>query len=552
MKPTITRFAALLGAIPASERPRKPKYWPLMAVLAWVALNLPALVFAPRTELGEYRGWQLLAGAVVITVALALYSSLPLVSLSLCTALWWSVGLAYNDVGAIIISPYLPAVFIMSYTVGRLPVSPRAVLCTLGLVVLAESVATALVGLTAPMWAVLVTGLIFAGLLPWLLGRYSRQRHELQHAGWEHARQVEQQQRSSVEQARLRERTRIAEDMHDSLGHELSLLALRAGALQVAPNLDDNARRTAAELRAGAAGALQRLRDIIGVLREEDTPAPMDPWHMDVDALVERARASGVLVTLERTGEVGELPSMTDKALYRVVQESLTNTIKHAPKSRVTVRLDYTPEDVRVTVRNGPPSRAPQRDRPQGRRGLIGLDERTRLVGGEFHAAPLADGGFEVRARLSRDSHAVRPAGNQPVAPPESPSSDGLTHAANHLRRRFLIAVSLPAGLFVCVAVAMLGYYAYLSTSSVLPPHRYEQLAVGDSVEKVDRLLPDNEMQDPPSEYRPEPPGASCRYYRASEDLFVRVDVYRLCFADKKLVEKSVITAESRAPIDHG
>ncbi|MFD0499340.1 MULTISPECIES: sensor histidine kinase [Streptomyces violaceusniger group] len=544
-------MARIVGWIQPSERHQWPRHWPLFAVGAWVALNAPALLIVPETRAEDYRPWQTAAGAVAIAVAVALYRALPAVSCAVCLALWWASGTLHNDVGAILVSPYVPAVFVTSFAVGRQSVNPPTVLGLLGLVVVGGSAASVLGGLTTPMWFVLLTALIFVCLLPWLMGRYAMQRRELQHAGWQHARQLEAQQRISVEQARLRERARIAEDMHDSLGHELSLIALRAGALQVAPGVEERFRRSAGELRANVADVMDRLRDIIGVLREDDAPLPMDPSHADIGLLIDRARTSGVLVELKRTGDFGELPSMADKALYRVVQESLTNAMKHAPKAEVSVHLAYTPADVTVIVRNCPPTEPPG-DRPQGGRGLVGLEERTRLAGGEFRAGPLPDGGFEVTARLPRTSAAIRSAGSPWHADPKTDTPrDDLARATTRLRRRFLTVVSVPIALSACLVATMLGYYAYLSASSTLAPVRYDRLVVGETEARVKALLPDNEMSDPPSEYLPVPPGATCRYYRASEALFVRVDVYRLCFAEGRLMDKRVISAKSRAPVDH-
>lgn len=375
---------------------------------------------------------------------------------------------------------------------------------------------------------------------------------------------------SRVEQARLRERARIAEDMHDSLGHELNLIALRAGALQIAPDLADRHRETAAGLRAGAAEAMERLRDIIGVLREEGEPAPLEPSRAGVGVLVDRARDSGARVELRCSGEAGELPAMTDKAVYRVVQESLTNVMKHAPGAAATVRLDHTPLDVTVAVRNSPSARDPLENRAQGGRGLIGMQERIRVAGGEFRAGGLPDGGFEVIARLPRmpgragvgaepdgtagsgSAAETVPAAAErvPVGSGQGAAFGGLVRATAGLRRRFVVAIGLPLGLFACLAVAMLGYYAYGAASSVLPPSAYAQLEIGAPAEAADRLLPSREMSDAPSEHRPEPPGATCGYYRASADLFVAVDVYRLCFANDRLVDKTELTAESRLRAD--
>lgn len=538
--------------VPAERSPR-PRRWISASLLTWVALNIPALLLVQSMDAVEHRPLQLLVGAAVIGAAVLIYFRLPLVSFVLCLGLWWFVGIMQNDVGSIVVSPYLPAVFISSFTVGRLPMRPASVLASVGAVILAGTAVTAFAGLTLPMWFVLVTSLIFACQLPWLVGRYARQRSELQHAGWEHARQLELQQRISVEQARLRERTRIAEDMHDSLGHELSLIALRAGALQVTPGVDERFRDAAGELRANAASSLERLRDIIGVLREDDAPARMEPAQPNIGDLVERARDSGVDVAFDRSGDTGRLDDMTDKALFRVVQESLTNAMKHAPGSRIAVRLAYAVDEVTVTVRNGPSPQRPDRPAVQGRRGLIGLEERTRLAGGALRAAPLHDGGFEVQASLPRTPPAMRQTGSTtaPIEIRAEITEDSLAHATTRLRRRFISLVALPLSLCVCLAVGMLGYYAYLSSSSALAPKFYDRIELGSTTGQIQHLLPDNEMSDPPSESLPEPEGADCRYYRASSALFVRVDVYRLCFQNGDLTHKDVITAKSREPVDH-
>ncbi|MGW0818645.1 sensor histidine kinase [Streptomyces viridiviolaceus] len=538
---------------PAAEQQRPARRPLVTSLLVWAALNVPAPLLSSGFPEGLGRWWQILIGAVVTGVAVVLHRSHPLVSFVLCLALWWTVGTLDNDLGSTVLSPYLPAVFIMSFTVGRLPVATPSVLLAIGGTIVVGSALAVAVHLSLPMWFLLLTVLIFACLLPWLTGRYWQQRHELQLAGWEHARQMELQQRILIDQARLRERTRIAEDMHDSLGHELSLIALRAGALQVAPGVDDSFRNAAGELRESTGRAMEHLREIIGVLREDDTETPLDPSQSGIGALIDRTRVSGVQVSLEHVGEPEQLPAMTDKALYRVVQESLTNAIKHAPGAPVTVRLEYQPAEVLVTVRNAPPREAPAADRPSGRRGLIGLQERARLAGGRLHAAALPDGGFQVTARLPRVPEAIRADEDPAWLSPDGGSTEGgLADATTHVRRRFIAAVSLPFGLFVLLVVGMIGYYAYLSASTTLSPGDYAGLRVGQSTAEVNRVLPDNDMNDPPSEELPVPSGTSCSYYRSSDALFVQVDVYRLCFAQGRLVTKDVITAESRAPVDHG
>ncbi|WP_223201190.1 histidine kinase, partial [Micromonospora sp. M42] len=123
-----------------------------------------------------------------------------------------------------------------------------------------------LLGTEPSTWFLLSSVLLFAGVFPWLLGRLRRQHRALADAGLRH---TQAERRAEVERVRLRERARIAQDMHDSLGHDLSLIALRAGALELAPDLSPAHRAAAGELRASVAAATERLHDVIGVLREE-------------------------------------------------------------------------------------------------------------------------------------------------------------------------------------------------------------------------------------------------------------------------------------------
>jgi signal transduction histidine kinase len=209
-------------------------------------------------------------------------------------------------------------------------------------------------------------------LLPWFVGRYRRQHLALA-----------ERLRADAVQAGPRERARIARDMHDSLGHELTLLALRAGALELAPDLPARHRDAIGELRAGAGAATERLSEIIGLLRFDD----------DIATLVGRAVASGMQVRL-----VGDSGSRT---AYRVVQESLTNAAKHARGAPVDVELRQTSASVVVSVVNGPSSTPSS---GTGGHGLVGLAERVRLAGGTFEAAPRPDGGFAVVATLGKDA----------------------------------------------------------------------------------------------------------------------------------------------------
>ncbi|MCD0444166.1 histidine kinase [Glycomyces sp. A-F 0318] len=140
----------------------------------------------------------------------------------------------------------------------------------------------------------------------------------------------------------------MAADLHDSVGHDLALIALRAGALELAPALAEPDREAAAALRASAVEATDRLRHALGTLREG--AAPVTPFDEPVEALVERSVRAGMEVRLEV--ETEPLRPLVDRAVYRVVQEALTNAAKHAAGTAVTVRIRQRGDVVRMAVVN--------------------------------------------------------------------------------------------------------------------------------------------------------------------------------------------------------
>jgi signal transduction histidine kinase len=271
-------------------------------------------------------------------------------------------------------------------------------------VLLAVAAAAGVVHLVPDVWrgagALMALGLFV--VLPWLAGRFRRQQAELVSAGRERIARLEREQELVAEHARLRERARIAADMHDSLGHELALIALRAGALELATDMTEPNQEAAAALRVSAVTATDRLRRTVGMLREPAGPAPTEPPDESVEELVDRARAAGIAVDLRRDGQPGAPAPVVDRAVHRVVQESLTNAARHAPGAGVVVQVRHAAGEVSVTVRNtaGQAPPAPS----TGGTGLAGLQERVRLLGGTLHAGPQKDGqqdgGFAVTARI--------------------------------------------------------------------------------------------------------------------------------------------------------
>ncbi|SDX25501.1 Signal transduction histidine kinase [Saccharopolyspora shandongensis] len=205
------------------------------------------------------------------------------------------------------------------------------------------------------------------------------------------------------------ERARIAREFHDIVSHNLSVVALRAGVARALIDRDpEHARQTLQELEQTSRGALGEMRNLLNVLRDRN-PAGQDPidWQptpsLDgVDALVESVRGGNVVWTLDRRGKVRELGSGVEMTAYRIVQEAMTNVLKHAGAGRARVLLDYGPDALRIEVTNRISGLDAVDGRPvsqQSGHGLIGLRERVALLGGTLTAHPVLNG-FHLQAVL--------------------------------------------------------------------------------------------------------------------------------------------------------
>ncbi|MFE9242154.1 histidine kinase [Nocardiopsis sp. NPDC006938] len=394
---------------------------------------------------------------------------------------------------------------------------------------------------TPGLWVSVGFVLVFCAALPWLGGSYRRQQRELSLAGWEHARQLELGQRLTADRARLRERARIAQDMHDSLGHDLSLIALRAGALEVAPDLPAHHREEIARLRAGAVEATAGLREVIGVLRPGSgaDPAPVTPVDDGVGALVERARDSGVDVTLVTGGGLGGLPAMVDRAVYRVVQESLTNATKYAPGAPVEVRLTADGDRVEVRVANGVPDGRGREPGTGGGHGLTGLRERVRLARGTLDYGPHG-GGWRVRATLPTDGPGdTEEAGAGPVV-------DRLHRAARRRLQPWTLAlVAVPVVVVLLVVAAVYAVLATTLADSTLQPEDFARISVGQERADLDGLLPGHPLRFPEEHLEDfDSADPSCDHYRSTAGMFdTDVDFYQLCFEGGVLTSKERLQA---------
>lgn len=195
-----------------------------------------------------------------------------------------------------------------------------------------------------------------------------------------------------------RERNQLAREMHDVVSHQVSLISVQAGALQVT-TADPAVRTAATSIRTLAATTLDELRSMVLLLRAAGTRSPGLAPQPTVADLADLLATSGLPVTV-----VGEIPddlaSVAQRAVYRTVQEALTNIRKHAPGSAVRVRLWSDERSAGVSITNGPPSEPPM-NLPGAGLGLRGLRERAELLGGAFAAAPTEDG-FHVRLTVPR------------------------------------------------------------------------------------------------------------------------------------------------------
>jgi signal transduction histidine kinase len=212
---------------------------------------------------------------------------------------------------------------------------------------------------------------------------------------------LEREHALRANEAVAEERARIARELHDLVAHNVSVMVIQAGAERHALS-DDQAptRDTLASIEQAGRQALAEARRLLGMLRRDGEREELEPQPglAQIDVLVEQVQRAGLAVTLAVDGEPVALPAGLDLCVYRVVQEGLTNALKHAGPARAEVRLRYEPRGLDVEVSDDGSGAPPNGD--GAGHGLIGMRERVALYGGTLHAGPRAGGGFEIRAHL--------------------------------------------------------------------------------------------------------------------------------------------------------
>ena len=241
-------------------------------------------------------------------------------------------------------------------------------------------------------------------LTAWVLGDNLQARRARSTALEERALRLERERDEAATRAVEAERSRIARELHDVVAHSMSVMVVTAGAARRIIERDpDAAREAMGNIETTGRQALDEMRRLLGVLRRDDDEslarAPQ-PSVKHLDALVHQVTDAGLPVSLEIEGEPRPLAAGLDLSAYRIVQEALTNTLKHAGPATATVRLCYGDRALELQVTDDGRGGAADRSGDGRRHGLIGMRERVALYGGELNVGPRRGGGYEVKATL--------------------------------------------------------------------------------------------------------------------------------------------------------
>jgi signal transduction histidine kinase len=240
----------------------------------------------------------------------------------------------------------------------------------------------------------------------WVLGHFVGDRQVYAAQLEERTAELEGAREELARRAVTQERLRLARELHDVVAHAISVIAVQSGVgAHIANTQPKEAARALAAIEATSRAALEELRRLLGVLRQEDEPqgdlAPV-PGLADLEGLLAELAKAGLAVKLRVNGRRPSLPAGVDLSAYRIVQEALTNVVKHAGSARVQVVIGYGDQDVRVEVTDD--GRGAVTSVSDGRagtgHGLIGMRERVAAFGGDLEVGPGRDGGFRVAARL--------------------------------------------------------------------------------------------------------------------------------------------------------
>jgi signal transduction histidine kinase len=300
------------------------------------------------------------------------------------------------------LSGTLLIVLLVIYSIGR-DLDERPAEVGLALVVAGILTIVAVGGQTAG--AADVTFPCAIGVAAWAIGRGVRSRATLVRALAERAEQLHAEREANAAAAVARERRRIARELHDVVAHGVSVMTLQAqGGARMLDSEPEEARRAFAAIEQTGRRSLVEMRRLLGMLRRDDDELPLAPQPSlsQLDALAEQVRAAGLPVELVCEGEPAALPPGVDLSAFRIVQEALTNALKHAGPTQAKVTVRYGERELELEVADS--GDGVGEDDTDGGHGLVGMRERVSVFGGDLEAGRRPEGGYLVRVRLPLDT----------------------------------------------------------------------------------------------------------------------------------------------------
>ena len=337
-----------------------------------------------------------------VAFALAVRRRWPLASLVLGLAFLLIAQPLSREINDNVYSLFLAILFLL-FSFGLNEPDGRRLVVGLVITFVAQATSTVIDSYPSTVADLIIGGLIIS-LGPILLARVLRNRSRLNATLREKAERLRRERTEQAELAAVEERTRIAGELHDVVAHAMSAMVVQAGgARRLAAKDPERARHAFAAVEETGREALTDIRRLLGVLRREDEEIALAPQPSlrYLDALAAQVREAGLPVDLSVEGEPTELPPGVDLSAYRIVQEALTNALKHAGPATARVVVRYRENDLELEIADTGAGASTSDGEGHG---LAGMRERVSLYGGKIETGPRDGGGFAVRARLPLDS----------------------------------------------------------------------------------------------------------------------------------------------------
>jgi signal transduction histidine kinase len=322
----------------------------------------------------------------VLQVAPLLFRRRYPVAVLAVVAAAWAAEIAVYSAGVPVAAAV--ATFTAAVQVSRLESLVAAAIAAAGVALTALAVE----GFNTALQALIAFG------VTWVLGDSLGTRRAYTRALEERAERLERERERESARAVAEEQARIARELHDVIAHNLSVMVVQAAAANdVFDARPDRAREALRTIEATGRSALTELRRLLGGVRGDGADFTPQPDLGQLDELIDQVRAAGLQVVLSIEGEPRPLPAALELSAYRIVQEALTNTLKHAHASRADVALRYRDEALDIEIRDDGTGNG---DGPESGHGLIGMRERVGIFGGSLAAGPVPGGGFAIAARF--------------------------------------------------------------------------------------------------------------------------------------------------------